>query len=63
MLNKKIPIKPIKSSAYKLVATRPTYSVLDRREILDQLNLKPSNWENELGRVLIEIGSSQSAFL
>jgi len=63
ILIKKIPIKPIKSSAYKSVATRPTYSVLDRREILDQLNLKPSNWENELGRVLIEIGSSQSEFL
>ena len=58
MLNKKIPIKPIKSSAYQSVAARPTYSVLDRRDALDQLKLKPSSWEIELGRVLIEIGSS-----
>ena len=58
MLNKKIPIKPIKSSAYQSVAARPAYSVLDRRDALDQLKLKPSSWEIELGRVLIEIGSS-----
>ena len=62
VLKRKIPIQPIKTSAFPTNAIRPAYSVLDRRRTLEELNINPSNWKIELRRVLEEISSSQRNF-
>ena len=45
-------IKPVKTSEYKTLASRPLYSVLDCTKIQDEYGVKLSNW-NEAIKVII----------
>ena len=55
LLQKAIPIKPIKTEKYPTPAKRPAYSVLDKTSTIEALGHKPSHWRESLKQMLIEL--------
>ena len=55
LLQKTIPIKPIKTEEYPTPARRPAYSVLDKTSTLEALDCKPPHWRKSLIKMLIEL--------
>ena len=55
LLQKTIPIKPIKTEEYPTPARRPAYSVLDKTSTLEALDCKASHWRESLIKMLIEL--------
>jgi dTDP-4-dehydrorhamnose reductase len=52
VLQKKIPVRPIPTSAYPTPARRPAYSVLDKHSTWSAIGIESSPWQQELGKVL-----------
>ncbi|MDG2140272.1 MAG: dTDP-4-dehydrorhamnose reductase [Gammaproteobacteria bacterium] len=55
VLRSKIPIRAINTSAYPTLAKRPPYSVLDRKQTLNQFGIEVVGWREELRRVIGEL--------
>ena len=55
LLQKTIPIKPIKTEEYPTPARRPAYSVLDKASTLEALDCKAPHWRESLIKMLIEL--------
>lgn len=55
LLQKTIPIKPIKTEEYPTPAKRPAYSVLDKTSTLEALDCKAPHWRESLIKMLIEL--------
>ncbi len=55
ILQKMIPIKPIKTEEYPTPAKRPAYSVLDKTSTIEALAYKPPHWRESLRKMLIEL--------
>ena len=55
LLEKKIPVKPISSVDYSVVARRPAYSVLDCEATLSEFNVAVVDWKEELNNVITKI--------
>ncbi len=60
LLQKKIPVMPIPTSAYPTPARRPPYSVLDKRSTWPAIGIESSPWQQELGNVLKIKAAQQS---
>ena len=52
ILDKKIPISPIKASQYPTPAKRPAYSVLDTSLLREDLNISGSHWREALNAMI-----------
>lgn len=52
LIEKKIPIKPIPSSAYPMPARRPNFSVLDKSRVEDYLAIEAIYWYDALENML-----------
>lgn len=58
LLKSEVELKPIPSSGYPLPATRPAYSVLDKRKILAALpGLKNVHWLRQLEKMFKELAN------
>ncbi len=57
LLEKKIPIRPIPSSGYPTAARRPQYSVLDKSQTEQVLNIQAEHWQQQLGFMLDDLNS------
>jgi dTDP-4-dehydrorhamnose reductase len=57
ILSKKTIINGIKTEEYLAKATRPKFSMLDNSKIHNEFSIKPSNWKNELIRILSNYGN------
>ena len=57
LLQKIIPLKPIKTSEYPTPAKRPKYSVLDKTSTCNALGHTPPHWRESLKKMLIELKS------
>ncbi len=55
LLQRMIPIKPIKTEEYPTPAKRPAYSVLDKTSTIEALGYKPPHWRESLINMLIEL--------
>ncbi len=55
LLERSIPIRPIPTSAYPTAATRPAFSVLDKRESWPVLGGEPPHWRTSLRTMLAEL--------
>ena len=55
LLKKKIPIKPLVTADYPMIAARPPYSVLDRTSTLKRLSMITTDWKAELEEVIERI--------
>jgi dTDP-4-dehydrorhamnose reductase len=56
LLNNKIPINAISSSDYPTPASRPSYSVLDKSSLVEELpNLELVHWRKQLSTMLDEL--------
>ena len=55
LLQKTIPIKPIKTEEYPTPARRPAYSVLDKTSTLEALDCKAPHWRESLIKMLTEL--------
>ena len=55
LLQKTIPIKPIKTEEYPTPARRPAYSVLDKTSTLEALDCTAPHWRESLIKMLIEL--------
>lgn len=55
LINNSCQIKPIRSSEYPTLATRPQYSVLDKSETIEQLQIEPEYWRFSLRSMLLEL--------
>jgi dTDP-4-dehydrorhamnose reductase len=55
LLQKTIPIKPIKTEEYPTPARRPAYSVLDKASTLEALDCKAPHWRESLIKMLTEL--------
>jgi len=55
LLQKMIPIKPIKTEEYPTPARRPAYSVLDKTSTLEALDCKAPHWRESLIKMLTEL--------
>ena len=58
LLDKKIPISPIKASQYPTPAKRPAYSVLDTSLLREDLKLSGSHWREALKNMINELKMS-----
>lgn len=58
LLNRAIPVKAIPGTAYPTPAKRPSFSVLDKKETIAQLQLEPAHWRHELIKVIHAMRSS-----
>ena len=54
LLQKMIPLKPIKTEEYPTPAKRPPYSVLDKTSTCMALGYTPPHWRESLRRMLVE---------
>ena len=54
LLQKMIPVKPIKTEEYPTPAKRPKYSVLDKTSTCTALGHTPPHWRESLKKMLIE---------
>jgi len=54
LLQKMIPVKPIKTEEYPTPAKRPPYSVLDKTSTCAALGCTPPHWRESLRRMLVE---------
>ena len=54
LLQKSIPVKPIKTEEYPTPAKRPPYSVLDKTSTCMALGYTPPHWRESLRRMLVE---------
>jgi dTDP-4-dehydrorhamnose reductase len=54
LLQKMIPVKPIKTEEYPTPAKRPPYSVLDKTSTCAALGYTPPHWRESLRRMLVE---------
>lgn len=52
LLQRKIPIMPVPTSAYPTPARRPAYSVLDKQSTWSAIGIESSPWQHELDKVL-----------
>ena len=55
MLDKRIPVNPIPASAYPTPAKRPSFSVLGKTSVYEQLNMQPMHWRQNLRLMLQEL--------
>ena len=53
--NKKVVIEPIKTENYPTTAKRPRYSVLSKKKIKKEFNLKIRNWDEALEDFLVSL--------
>lgn len=53
LLSRKIPLRPIPTSAYPTPARRPAYSVLDKTSSWQALGMAARQWQDELADVLL----------
>lgn len=58
MLTKRIPINPIRSSAYPTPAKRPAFSVMDKSRTEEQLEYRLPYWRDSLQAMLQELNQS-----
>ena len=59
ILQRMIPVKPIKTAAYPTPAKRPAYSVLDKASTCAVLGYTPSPWRESLKKMLTEFKELQ----
>ena len=59
ILQRMIPVKPIKTAAYPTPAKRPAYSVLDKASTCAVLGYTPSPWRESLKKMLTELKELQ----
>jgi dTDP-4-dehydrorhamnose reductase len=59
ILDKKIPISPIKASQYPTPAKRPAYSVLDTSLLREDLNILGNHWREALSNMINELKMSK----
>ena len=55
ILEKQIPINPIKASQYPTPAKRPAYSVLDTSELREDLNISGTHWREALNTMVEDL--------
>ena len=55
LLNKAIPIAPIKASQYPTPAKRPAYSVLDTSYLRETLSVPGTHWRSALNSMLNDL--------
>lgn len=55
LLDKKIPIRPIPASAYPTPAKRPSYSVLDKSAIEQELQIETKHWREQLTKLMEQL--------
>jgi dTDP-4-dehydrorhamnose reductase len=55
LLERQVPIRPIRTCDYPTPARRPAYSVLDKRSTAAALGLGPVHWRTNLRRMLDEL--------
>lgn len=55
LLSNKIPVSSIPTEAYPTPAKRPSYSVLDKRKILDALPIEAAHWQTQLDAMMAEL--------
>lgn len=60
LLQKQIPISPIKASQYPTPAKRPAYSVLDTSLLREDLNVSGSHWREALKHMINEFKMSEA---
>lgn len=58
LLQRPIPIKPIRTEAYPLPAKRPPYSVLDKQELVTALAAEQVHWRINLRKMLGELAGA-----
>jgi dTDP-4-dehydrorhamnose reductase len=56
LLNKKIPIKAIRTQDYPTAASRPQYSVMDKTQTELTLDKQLPHWQTSLAKMLMELG-------
>ncbi len=59
LLKKRAKVIPISSSEYPLIAQRPSFSVLDCRQTMQELALEPMHWVDALRQVLLAHANNQ----
>lgn len=59
LLQKAIPIKPIKAAAYPTPAKRPAYSVMNTDDTYAVLNMQGVHWQAALGEMLNELSHNK----
>ena len=57
LLEREIQIKPLTTKEYPTAAARPKYSVLDRSKALGEMEMQPTDWQEELRLVIKKIVS------
>ena len=57
LLEREIQIKPLTTKEYPTAAARPKYSVLDRSKALGEMEMQPTDWQEELRLVIKKIAS------
>jgi len=55
LLDREIPIVPIGTQSYPTPATRPYYSVLDKKDFLKKTGLIPVHWRKQLRKMMKEL--------
>ncbi len=55
LLDKSPAIKPIRTSDYPTPAQRPAFSVLNKKQTWDELNVVPIHWQQALTKMLIAL--------
>jgi dTDP-4-dehydrorhamnose reductase len=55
LLEKQIPISPIKSNQYPTQANRPAYSVLDTSLLREELDVPGTHWRAALNNMLVDL--------
>jgi len=60
LLDRQVPIRPIRSEEFPTAATRPAYSVLDKSSTWAALGMTASHWRQSLRRMLSELKTSGS---
>lgn len=56
LLNKEIPVKPIRASQYPTPAKRPAYSVMDTTKIREEFEVEGLHWRKALKEMMKELG-------